>query len=341
MSKVTMQDVADALGVSRVSVWKVFNDQPGVSSTLKSNIIEMASKLGYNGLSQVASIEGVDNKYKNVSLVVSRPDSAVFWTDIIHSIAKELALHNVNLMYTYIQSSYSDNFQLPDILMGDNIDGIIVMNLYDRHIIKRISKLTTPKVFLDTVPSITEKMLNCDLMLIEGRSSIMEIIDDVVDKGCARLGFIGDLNYARTNLERYYGYTDGLARHNIPLDPSICFTDNIGISSYQSRIFSFLDSIKEMPDAFICVSDYVAQYVSMYISENPERFTKPIILTGFDGSKEYVNVADKITTANVNTRQLGRRLALQILYRMDHPTAPFETVYIHPEISYFSSIFPN
>ena len=127
-------------------------------------------------------------------------------------------------MYTYIQSSYTDNFQLPDILMGDNVGGIIVMNLYDRHIIKRISKLSTPKVFLDTVPSITEKMLDSDLMLIEGRSAINTIIDDIVKKGCTRLGFIGDLNYARTNLERYYGYTDGLAMHNIPLEPSICFT---------------------------------------------------------------------------------------------------------------------
>ena len=52
MSKITMQDVADALGVSRVSVWKVFNDQPGVSDSLKNSIIEMATKLGYNGIVQ-------------------------------------------------------------------------------------------------------------------------------------------------------------------------------------------------------------------------------------------------------------------------------------------------
>ena len=46
MGKVTMQDVADALGVSRVSVWKVFNEQPGVSDSLKNSIMEMAAKLG-------------------------------------------------------------------------------------------------------------------------------------------------------------------------------------------------------------------------------------------------------------------------------------------------------
>ena len=45
MSKVTMQDIADALGVSRVSVWKVFNDQPGVSNTLKHSILDILQSL--------------------------------------------------------------------------------------------------------------------------------------------------------------------------------------------------------------------------------------------------------------------------------------------------------
>ena len=57
MSKVTMQDIADALGVSRVSVWKVFNDQPGVSSALKHSILDMASKLGYNSLSAIREFD--------------------------------------------------------------------------------------------------------------------------------------------------------------------------------------------------------------------------------------------------------------------------------------------
>ena len=341
MSKITMQDVADALGVSRVSVWKVFNDQPGVSDSLKNSIIEMATKLGYNDIVHGNPSTESNSKYKNVSLVVSRPDSSVFWTDIIHSIAKELALHNVNLMYTYIPSTYNESFQLPDILTGGDISGIIVLNLYDKHIIKRISRLETPKVFLDTVPSITEKILDCDLVLIEGRNSISEIVDNTVKRGCTRLGFIGDVNYARTNLERYYGYTDGLALHNISLESAICFTDTINIACYQNRIFSFLDSVKNMPDAFVCVSDYVAQFVAMYISKFPERFPKPIVLTGFDGNKEYVSVADKITTANVSTRQLGRKLALQILYRMDYPNALRETIYVHPEITYLDSFFPN
>ena len=50
MSKVTMQDIADALGTSRVTVWKTFNHRPGVSDEMKEKIIAKAHELGYDKL---------------------------------------------------------------------------------------------------------------------------------------------------------------------------------------------------------------------------------------------------------------------------------------------------
>ena len=35
MSKVTMQDLADALQVSRITVWKALTNRPGVSDKLR------------------------------------------------------------------------------------------------------------------------------------------------------------------------------------------------------------------------------------------------------------------------------------------------------------------
>jgi LacI family transcriptional regulator len=47
MKKTTMQDVADALNISRVTVWKVLNNQPGVSDILCNQILSKARELGY------------------------------------------------------------------------------------------------------------------------------------------------------------------------------------------------------------------------------------------------------------------------------------------------------
>ena len=51
MSKITMQDIADALGTSRVTVWKTFNHRAGVSDEMKEKILEKAHELGYDKFS--------------------------------------------------------------------------------------------------------------------------------------------------------------------------------------------------------------------------------------------------------------------------------------------------
>ena len=42
-----MKDIADALNISRVTVSKAFNNQAGVSDTLRELILAKAKELGY------------------------------------------------------------------------------------------------------------------------------------------------------------------------------------------------------------------------------------------------------------------------------------------------------
>ena len=91
MSKVTMQDIADELGISRVTVWKVFNNHSGVSEAIRESVLQKAKELGYSKFMQEpASIPNDPQEDKTVSLIVSRPDSSTFWTNIIHRLAQEL-----------------------------------------------------------------------------------------------------------------------------------------------------------------------------------------------------------------------------------------------------------
>jgi len=45
MNKVTMQNIADELGISRVTVWKVFNNYSNVSSALRERVLDKAREM--------------------------------------------------------------------------------------------------------------------------------------------------------------------------------------------------------------------------------------------------------------------------------------------------------
>lgn len=335
MNKVTMQDIADALGISRVTVWKVFNNYANVSATLRSNVLAKAKELGYTkGIAEVDQAE----QGKNVSVIVARPNSAAFWTNIIHRMAQELYLHNINLMYTYMPSSYSEKYKMPPVLYNNTIQGAVVLNIYDEKLVEEINGLTIPKVFVDVVPQIDPQELTGDLVLLEGFHTVYRITESVLARGVERVGFIGDIHYARTNYDRYEGFRRCMEDHRLPVREELCLTHKIGIFSYDKEIRRFLDGLDTLPEAFVCASDYIAHYLQFYLSEHGDRIPEGIVVTGYDGSSEYTNVDGLLTTASVKTGLLGKRLAMQIIYRMEHEDAPYELTYIKPSILYRDSV---
>lgn len=331
MGKVTMKDIADALGISRVTVSKAFNNQAGVSDSLRELIFNKAKDLGYTKLPYQAA-KSLAYTEHTVALIVSRPDSASFWTGIIHRMAQELSEYSINLMYIYVPSVFTKDFALPPILSKKSVEGIAVVNVYDPVILGMVNDLPGPKVFLDTIPSLTDRKLHGDLILIEGFRTEAEITELLIQDGHTDIGFIGDINYAQTNKERYLGYRDSMDRYGLAIRPEYCLTKSIDVFSYASEINLFLDSLSDWPTAFVCASDYVAHFAQQYIDENPRKLPHSVTLTGFDNTDEYANVRGRIITANVPTGLLGKRMAMQMLFRTNHPDAPQELTFIKPYI---------
>jgi LacI family transcriptional regulator len=348
MKKIKMQDLADSLNVSRVSVWKVFNDYPGVSEPLRRQVIAKAKEMGYLTPEQSVSTEypqsieqPVDNTETNVqitvSVVVSRPDTSTFWMNIIHCIAKELAKDNVNLMYTYLPAEYSDSYTLPVVLSNGTVQGMIVLNVYDHNMLHMLNQVSIPKVFLDIVTSIQEDTLTGDLVLLEGKNSISKITNSIIKKGRTKIGFIGPTDYARTNLDRYKGFLAAMSQNNLSVDPKLCLIGNIGIDTYKEEIGQFLSGLDKLPQAFVCVSDYVASLVIQYLNEHKIQVPKDVAVSGYDGVTEYGDLANNLTTVQVDLNALGKRLAKQLLYRMNDTEAPYEIIYLTFDVSYRQS----
>ncbi len=331
MGKVTMQGLADAVGVSRITVWKALNKRPGVSDEMRQEIVRKAAELGFLPSTQSQVKTAADRTF---SIVVSRPESSSFWMQIIHHIAKELAIHGINLMYTYMPTASREGFSLPSSLSAESIDGFIVLNVYNENLLRLLTAQPLPKVFLDTVPAIAPSDLNGDLVILEGRTRILEITAKLLSNGRKRLGFIGDVNYAQTNFDRYQGFLDAHRMLHTPIDPALCMTGPIGLKSHYEQISHFLSGLKAWPDGFVCPSDFIAHFVSRYLQETGRRQPDGFVLTGFDNNPEYANVAGRITTVNVETAMLGKSLARKLMFHADYPDAPWEVTYVATNILY-------
>ena len=340
----SMQDIADAISTSRITVWKALNNRPGVSDSMRKNILNKAQEMGYKKIPLSSETDNAtleltsDCAPKTVAAVISRPDSSIFWMQIIHQVAKELSKKNINLLYTYLPTYYKNTYAMPTMLDREYIDGMIILNVYSHEFLQRLSEVKLPKVFLDTVPSISFDKLNGDLVMIQGKSILRDITLSVIEHGVEDLTFIGDVEYAQTNTERFEGFKEALQIKGLPFHENRNLTKKLGLETHYEEISDFLSSLKPFPKAILCASDYIAHFVKLYCTENENEDTKNVIITGFDNNDEYVNVAEKITTVNVDTHSLGARLADKIMFRIEHPHSAFELSYVKSDIIYYEPL---
>lgn len=340
VKRVTMQDIADRAHVSRVTVSKAINNSDRVSPDLKQKILLTAQEMGYGKYDKMSALDKVSAK-KTIALAVSRPESSAFWMDIIHSIAKQLSKQKINLLYTYLPSNDSSSFVLPENLYDGSVDGMIVMNVYNPTIYRRLHELKLPKVFLDTPDSFKVAEAEGDILYIAGRAATKKMTQDLIDKGHRRIGFVGDVYYASTNRDRYDGFVDAMNENGQTIDTTICHTSQISVTGYKVEIESFLERLinkGELPGAFVCVSDFVAHFMMDYLKGKGYQIPQDLAMTGFDGNREYMKRGDAfITTAIVDLKAIGDKLVRQILFRMAQPVAPYEVCYIGPEVTFGQS----
>lgn len=344
MKKPTMQMIADSAGVSRITVWKVLNGRPGVSPSLHDLILKTAEELGYpisrtlrtTSTNVTTNTVGTEENF-TISVVVSRPDSSSFWMNIIHEIAKESVKKNYSLLYTYVPAEISGNYTLPEHLTSQTVSGMIVLNVYDSKLLSMLNQLSIPKVFLDCNTIFPLDSLKGDLVLLEGKYAVASITESLIKKGHKNIGFIGDIHYALTNHLRYEGYQAAMHKHNLKIPENVCFTSSIDPHSYFYRIHSFLETLPELPDAFICASDFIANCVFQFLTVNGYRVPEDIALSGFDNIMEYSEINELLTTVNIDTELLGKRLFYQLEYRMQKPNSNYELIYIKPEVIYRKS----
>ncbi len=350
MKKVTYQQVADALNISRVTVWKAVNDKPGIAPATKRSILQKAVEMGYpisimnnqetnSNSGPSASIPQQTtpiSRNVNVAVVVSRPETSNFWMSIIHYQAITFANQGINLMYVYLPPAYSDNFTLPICLTDGTVSGIIVMNIYDPRLFSALNELPLTKVFLDCPANTIFSTLNGDLFLIEGRANTEEIVERMISSGKKRIRFIGDIVYAQTNKERYLGYLKAMQRHQLSVNDAENLITPIGINQFKEAVFDYLNHFIKRSDAIVCVNDYIASLVLEYCQEHNINVPKDLYVSGFDDNHEFNNRIS-LTSVRVNNDRIGVHLANRLIHRLTHPEDDYEYTYIRSRTIYRES----
>jgi LacI family transcriptional regulator len=340
MRKVTIQDIAKDLNLSRNTVSKALSNSDTVSFETRQNIFKRAVELGYKKLDPNLILEEdntIDEKTGNIAILANK-DTADFWNRIMMGISDELGKNNCNLLFNLINEEDESKLVLPANIASQKVDGIIVLSIFGAEFLKRMLETNVPIVFLDAPLEGGAYERKGDVVLVEGEESVYEITKKLIESGRKKLGFIGDITYCRTILHRWRGFQKAIIESNLIIDEEMSLIEHVPNKYYDiEELYEGLGRMKVIPDAFVCANDDIAINAMKFFKEKGYTIPTDIAITGFDDKRDATVVEPALTTVRVYNEQIGKRLVQELLWRIEHPEMPYETITVSSTVIYRKS----
>ena len=149
--KVTMQDIADMLNISKNSVSQALTGKPGVSEGTRLMVQKAADEIGYTYTNTKNSQKPDEEKGLNIALIASDYAFSLksFFGEIYLSVEKEVRARGWNLLIESIDQDSKDMLILPTLLSNHQIDGILILSHISTDYIAKIIDTGIPTVLID------------------------------------------------------------------------------------------------------------------------------------------------------------------------------------------------
>lgn len=334
MKKITIQDVAKELNLSRNTVAKALNNSDTVAYETRYVVIKKAYEMGYSKLSPLVLNEyKIKDKLEKLRTVVvfARRELSTFWNRIIMGISDELNKNNCKLQLNFISQEDEVKGVAP-LDIDTDMSGIIILNVFQKEFLELILKKDVPVVFLDGPSDVFEISSMGDIVLFEGFHTTKVITEHLLSQGNKKIAFIGDISYCRTIRDRYDGYLAALAGYGLEPEEGYLITRHVEHKYYkQEEINTELEKLKELPEAIVCANDDIAKDVMLWLKRKGIKVPKEVAVTGFDDKEEVELLSPALTTVHIGNQRMGRRLVQQLIWRIDNVDLPKEIVTINTE----------
>jgi LacI family transcriptional regulator len=335
LRKITIQDVAKELNLSRNTVAKALNNSDTVAYETRYVVIKKAYEMGYSKLSPTVLNEfKIKDRLEKVRTVVvfARRELSTFWNRIIMGISDELNKNNCKLQLNFISEEDEANYIAP-LDMDTEMSGIIILNVFNKAFLELILKRDVPVVFLDGPSNVHEITSMGDVVLFEGYHSTRSITEHLLSQGNRRIAFIGDISYCRTIKDRYEGYLAALSGYGIKAEEQFVINRHVEHKYYkQEEVSVELSKLKELPEAIVCANDDIAKDVMLCLKRKGVKVPQEVAVTGFDDKEEVELLSPSLTSVHIGNQRMGRRLVQQLIWRIDNMDLPKEILTVNTEI---------
>lgn len=329
--RITMQQLAEACGLSRNTVSKIFNGRGSVPETTRQMVLQKAKELGYYQVFEEEEAPKPETpRLQNIALLTRKiPVDAHFGTFFLPAFMERLSRTGYMLTMYEVTPEEMSTFSLPAHMVLEQTAGISVIEMFDPQYLDMLCSLGLPCISVDAYAKAPLSPMKCDCISMESVASAAAVTEHVIAAGARHLGFIGDPEHCDSFRQRWEGFSYALKRAGLPLDRSICILerDNPNYSD-EDWLVTQIENMPVRPDALICANDFMALRVMNALKQMGLSIPGDIMVAGFDGIPQSAVVEPSLTTVQIPNTEIGYMAADILLDRLENPNRPFRMTYV-------------
>ena len=336
-TKVTIQDIASELQLSRNTVSKAINNTGVLADATREKILRKAAEMGYKqfaylplfqeGAAKTAGLSILPSDKREIAMLTTQfLSSSHFSSTMLDRFQSEINHLHSGMTIHRISPIELKEKKLPSSLDIQRTAGIICFEVFDYDYAQMLCDLDVPLLFVDTPVMDMRPPLKADRLYMENRIEIQNAVAHMVQRGKKRISFAGDKNHCQSFFERYMAYKDAVEYFGLTEGLSTCAMPS-GQQNYPVSLYETIRRFKTMPDAFVCANDFVAMDLVKALNELGYSVPDDIWVCGFDDSQEASYFSPHLTSIHIHEQIMGYTAANLLMTRIEEPSLNYRTVY--------------
>ncbi|MFC8720321.1 LacI family DNA-binding transcriptional regulator [Kitasatospora sp. NPDC057198] len=284
MKRPTMKDVAEAAGVSLMTVSRVVSHAPGVSPDTVAKVEQAVRRLGYQRNLNARNLRQKRLGTSTIGLVVDDLANP-FYALMARSIEDEAHRRGCVVLVGSTNDEPRREREVIAAFTARQVDGLIVVPTIGSHGFLRPAMEAGTQVVCVDRPA---EGLDVDTVTVDNRDGARHAVTHLLGHGHDRIAYLGDRYDIWTQRERYAGYLDALFAHGLSADPALV---RHGLRSHLDARLALADlrALPDPPTALFTSNDLITQGVldAMDDSDGQDRPRAagrplPMAIVGFD-----------------------------------------------------------
>ena len=197
-----LKDIADALGVSTVTVSKALRGHEDISEETRIKVKEMADKIGYRPNILARNLSSTKS---NIIGLVFPKMAHFFFSSIIEEIYDSTIEKNYDCIIMVSQESAQPEKKHIETLLSMRLDGLIMyISEQTQHteIFQILASMHIPVVYIDRVPDLPD----IPTVTVDDEGGAFSAVKSLYERGFETIGLIGGYDYINIGAARNRGY---------------------------------------------------------------------------------------------------------------------------------------